>query len=41
MQGSSEDGSANFLKTQNLKIHQRAYEPGGRRFESVRARHMK
>ena len=38
MQVSSEGGPANLLKTQNLKIHQRAYEPEGQEFESLRAR---
>jgi hypothetical protein len=35
---SNEDGPANLLKTQNFKMHQRAYEPEGREFESLRAR---
>lgn len=37
MQVSSEGGPANLLKTQNLEIHQRAYEPEGQEFESLRA----
>jgi hypothetical protein len=34
----SEGGPANWLKNKELLDHQRAYEPGGREFESLRAR---
>ena len=32
-------GTANLLKLKNFENHQRAYEPEGREFESLRARH--
>src|SRR5208283_744067 len=35
---SSEGGPAKWLKNKNLSNHPRDFEPGGRRFESVRAR---
>src|SRR5208282_1570133 len=37
---SSEGGPAKWLKNKNLSNHHRDFEPGGRRFESVRARRM-
>jgi hypothetical protein len=36
----SEGGPAKWLKNKNLLNHHRDYEPGGREFESLRARHF-
>ena len=38
---SSEGGPAKWLKIKNLSNHLCDFEPGGRRFESVRARALK
>jgi hypothetical protein len=37
---SREGGPAKWLKNKNLSNHHRDYEPGGREFESLRARHQ-
>ena len=37
---SSEGGPAKWLKNKNLSDHHCDYEPGGREFESLRARHQ-
>ena len=35
-----EGGPSKWLKLKNLQHHSRAYEPGGREFESLRARQL-